>query len=182
MDRAQRRYSKVAVTIHWLTVVLVLYNVGLMLLAPEEVADRLIGSHMAVGLTVLFLTVLRLAWRLTHKWPPLSDQMAQWEKVLARATHVLFYVLLFVVPLAGWLMVSAGRGEPVSWFGLFDIPALPVEQSRETAGLFNNVHEIAALTTVGLVLLHVAGALKNTFSDRVPGISRMWYGRGPARR
>lgn len=181
MDKGQRRYSNVAVTIHWLTVALVLYNVGVMLLLPEDVADGLMGSHMAVGLTVLFLTVLRLVWRLTHRWPPLSDRMAPWEKALARATHVLFYVLLFAVPLAGWLMVSAARGEPISWFGLFDIPALPVQQSRETAGLFNNVHEIAAFSTIGLVLLHVAGALKNTFSDRVPGISRMWYGRGPAR-
>lgn len=182
MDRGQQRYSNVAVTIHWLTVLLVLYNAGVMLLLSEEMSNRLIDSHKAVGITVLFLTVLRLLWRLTHKWPPLSDEMAGWEKVLARTTHVLFYVLLFAVPLAGWLMVSAGRGDPVSWFGLFDIPALPVEQSRQTAGLFNNVHEIAAFTTIGLVLLHVAGALKNTFSDRVPGISRMWYGQGPARR
>ena len=182
MDSGRQRYSNVAVTIHWLTVALVLWNVGVMLLMPEQVSRQLIGSHMAAGLTVLFLTVLRLLWRLTHRWPPLSDQMAGWEKVLARTTHVLFYLLLFVVPLAGWLMVSAGRGEPISWFGLFDIPALPVQRSRETAGLFNNVHEIAAFTTVGLVALHVAGALKNTFSDRLPGISRMWFGRGPARR
>lgn len=182
MDQGQQRYSNVAIVLHWLIAALILWNVATMLLLPEDVSRRLIDIHKAAGITVLALSAIRLGWRLTHRWPPLSDQLATWEKALARATHVLFYVLMFVVPLAGWLMVSAGRGDPVSWFGLFDIPALPVPRDRAAAGYYNTLHEYAAFLTVGLLVLHVGGALKHSFVDRAPGLSRMWFGRGPARR
>lgn len=166
-------YSGVAMTLHWLIAALILYNVGVMLFTPEEVPPALMESHKAMGITILFLSILRLIWRLTHKWPPLSDRIAGWQKALARTTHVLFYVLIIAVPLAGWTFHSAGRGTPVSWLGLFEIPALPIAQSREVAGLFHDVHEIAAFTLIGLLVLHVAGALKHTFTPGIPGISRM---------
>lgn len=181
MSAAQIRYSNVAIILHWLIAALVVWNVGVVFLTGEEVPPTLMESHKAAGITVLALSLVRIGWRLTHRWPPLSDHLAGWEKALARTTHVLFYVLLFVVPLAGWIMVSAGRGDPVSWFGLFDIPALPVARSRETAGLFYEVHEYAAFAMIGLVILHVAGALKHSFIDRAPGLSRMWFGNAPPR-
>ncbi len=181
MQHRRRTYTNVAITLHWLIAALILWNVGVMLFTPEEVPAVLMESHKAAGITVIALSVMRLLWRLTHKWPPLSDRMARWEKALARTTHVLFYVLIFVVPLAGWIMVSAGRGDPVSWFGLFDIPALPIAQSEDTAGLFHEVHEYAAFLMIGLLVLHVGGALKHSLLDRQPGLSRMWYGNRPAR-
>ena len=94
---------------------------------------------------------------------------------------MLFYVLMIVVPLAGWWRHSAASGNPVSWLGLFDIPALPVAQSRETAALFHEVHEYPAFMLIGLMVLHVGGALKHTFLDKAPGLSRIWFGSTPAR-
>lgn len=181
VEKGQQRYSNLAVTLHWLIAALIVWNVAVVFLVGENAAPFWMESHKAAGITVLLLSLLRLGWRLTHKWPPLSDELANWEKLLARTTHVLFYVLIILVPLAGWLMVSAGRGQPVSWFGLFDIPPLPVARSAEIAGVFHEVHEYAALTTIGLLVLHVGGALKHSLVGRAPGLSRMWFTRRPAR-
>jgi len=55
--------------------------------------------------------------------PRLPDHMTSLERKLARATHVAFYVLLFAMPLTGWMMSSAKKYS-VSWFGLFTWPNL----------------------------------------------------------
>ena len=90
--------------------------------------------------------------------------------MFARATHLAFYVMMIAVPLAGWAMVSAGP-RPLEWFGLFDWPKLPVD--RATGEIAHDAHVILALSTVGLVLLHVAGALKHHFLDRDFVLARM---------
>lgn len=175
--RAQQRYSSVAIVLHWAVAALIVWNLATVLLLPPDLSRRLLDTHKAVGITVLVLSLLRLGWRMTHPWPPLSNHLAAWEKLLARATHGLFYVLIILVPLAGWLMVSAATGKPVNWFGVFEIPALPVARSAATAVYYHDLHEYAAFLTLGLLALHVGGALKHSLFGRAPGLSRMWFGR-----
>ena len=67
-------------------------------------------------MTILMLAALRLLWRLFNRPPELPPGMSALERTLARATHILFYVLLFVMPLTGWMMSSA-KNYSVSWFG-----------------------------------------------------------------
>lgn len=166
-------YSRVAIALHWTIAILLLGNVVLALMAEgadKALAGSIMGFHKSIGLTVLMLTLIRLAWRLTHGFPRLPDSVPTWNVVLARSTHVAFYVLLITVPLAGWAMASAGP-YPLEWFGLFDWPKLPV--SKATGEFAHEVHEILAFTTIGLVVLHVAGALKHHFMDRNDVLARM---------
>src|ERR1700744_670451 len=83
----------------------------------------LLARHKSFGMTILMLAVLRLIWRLFNKPPPLPADMSKIERLLAHVTHIGLYVLLFAMPLTGWLMSSA-KNYSVSWFGFFISPAL----------------------------------------------------------
>src|SRR3546814_16293850 len=60
----------------------------------------------------------------------LPAAMPRWERVLARGTHILFYVLMIGVPLLGWAAASAGEAPPVPLYGVVPAPNLPVPLSH----------------------------------------------------
>lgn len=100
-----QRYSTVAIMLHWLIAVAILYNLisGLFgaYLPPEFFV-----FHISSGVTILVLSVVRVAWRLTHRPPPFLE-MASWEKRLARGVHFLLYAAMLIMPFTGWAMISA---------------------------------------------------------------------------
>jgi cytochrome b561 len=120
------------------------------------------GVHKTIGLTLLALAVLRIAWhRITPPPPPLPGE-PPWADRLARATHRAFYVLLLLVPLAGWVASSASGIDTVI-FGAFTVPAVaPVSPEIERAAFL--VHRVGAYALAALVVLHIAGALKRAIA------------------
>ena len=146
MSEPRNRYSGVSLTFHWLTAALVLAQV--LLITAHEATDgpmsrEFVQIHKSVGLTILLLTLARIGWRLANPALPLPDAMPKWQKLVARATHVLFYVVLIAMPLVGWAASSAG-GREIEWFGLFQWPLLPIGGGRETARDLMDLHELAA--------------------------------------
>lgn len=169
------RYSIGAMIFHWLIAVLVIVNWRIAANAENlDGAQRglAFADHKALGMLILALTLARLGWRLTHPLPRLPDTYATWERVLARATHVAFYVLLIALPLGGWLASSMVL-RPIDFFGLFTIPVLPTGLNKELGGTIFDVHATAATIMLYLIVLHVLGALKHTFVDKDMGIFRM---------
>lgn len=174
-DQAQSRYSTGAMLFHWIIAILVIVNWRI-----AEAAEHLEGAekaatiapHKAIGITILVLTVLRLIWRLSHKPPPMSDLIPKWQRVLGKTVHILFYVLLIGLPIGGWLAGSYASS-PIDYFGLFTIPTLPVEQDFEAAKSIIGQHAFGGEVLIYLVGLHILGALKHTFIDKVNGIGRM---------
>ena len=171
------RYTRGAIAFHWIIAILIILNfVGAWIAEdmPKAEAAQVMAMHKASGLTILALSVLRIVWRLMNRAPPLVDTLKAWEAALAKVTHALFYFLMIGIPLTGWAMSSAGmKGAPIGWFGLFDIPALPVAHDRATAGVFHESHEVLATLMLVLLGLHVAAALKHQFLDRDGTMSRM---------
>jgi cytochrome b561 len=179
---AQQRYSTVAIWLHWIIAALVIANLLIGLFHEDfskPVHDSLMFWHKSFGLTVLILTLARLAWRLGHRPPPFDPVMRPWEVRLATFIHWLFYALLIVIPLTGWLLTSA-NGRPISFFGLFHVPLLPV-RGKEAHDMFKEVHEILGKGMIGVIALHVAGALKHHFEGHRHLIGRMapWAYRAP---
>lgn len=171
------KYSKTAILLHWLIAILILTNVVLASMSedlPRAARAAYMDPHKAIGISILTLSVLRLLWRIGHRPPPLPHALPGWQANLGRFVHVLFYFLIITVPLTGWLMVAAREGAPpVDFFGLFLID-LPVADSKALSSFGYEGHEILTKPLVVLVILHVAGALKHQFIDKLPFIQRMW--------
>ncbi len=175
----QKRYSNVAIILHWLIAILVIANWRLAENAEHTSvqADKMfwMGQHKAIGISILVLSVLRLLWRFWHKPPPFDPHMAGWERKLAHFVHIIFYVLLIGLPVGGWL-ASSFAGYSISMWGLFDWPLFPVAESKETAKQIAETHGTLGKAMLILILLHVAGALKHSLIDKIPSFSRMWFG------
>ena len=178
------RYSTVSILLHWTIAALILTQIPLgwrMSDLPDGLAKfELFQLHKSIGLTILLLSLARLAWRLTHPAPPLPDHMARWEKVFARATHVGFYLVMIGMPLVGWAIVSASPyniptllWDVVPWPHLPVLPDLPADEKKEVAETLAGVHSATAWLAIGLLGLHVAGALKHHLLDKDTVLWRM---------
>jgi cytochrome b561 len=173
------RYGAMAIALHWVLAVAILgaFGFGLYLddmpLSPVKI--QLINWHKWAGVCILFASLFRVLWRLTHQPPslPAAIRMAMpdWQHWAHRATHGLMYLLFIAVPLAGWAYSSA-KGYPVVLFGLWPLPNL-VEKSPELAALLKEAHRLGAFALIGLVLVHVMGVVKHQFIDRDGLLKRM---------
>ena len=168
------RYSNTAVALHWLVAALITCNLVLgvsmagLPISPRKLEWYLV--HKSIGLTVFLLTGARLVWRLTHPPPP-PVAMPAWQRRSAAITHGLLYVLMFAIPISGWVYSSA-TGVEVVYLGLVPLPDL-VHKSRALADELLIVHITLNSMLVLLVCLHVVAALKHHFVDRDPALARM---------
>lgn len=171
------KYSKIAILFHWSIAILIGTNVLLATLADD--LSRSAGAvfmtpHKAIGISILILSVARLFWRLGHRPPPLPSKVAGFQAYAGHAVHILFYVLMIAVPLTGWLMVAASdKAPPIDFFGLFAIES-PISKSEALSEFGNEAHELLVIPLFILIGLHVVGALKHQFIDRLPFLQRMW--------
>lgn len=177
------RYTFTAIALHWLLAVLIVgtflvgWQMASMPFSPQRL--KLYNWHKWAGVTILVLSVLRLLWRATHRPPALppaiENAMPGWQKLAHHATHGLLYTLFFAVPLIGWAYSSAA-GFPIVFLGLWQLPDF-VPVSKELAEAIKPWHQYTAFAMAGLVVLHIAGALKHQIVDRDGLIARMLPGR-----
>lgn len=174
------RYGAVAIALHWLVAaaLLVTFPLGLYMadlpLSPRKLT--LVSYHKWIGVTVLALMSLRLAWRLTHRPPPLPLAMPAWQRRAATLAHWMLYGLLLAIPLSGWLYSSA-VGVPTVYLGLWQLPDL-VGKDKALAEALKLAHKSLNFTLLALVVVHVAAAIKHHFVDRDGLLARMLPG-GP---
>lgn len=168
------RYGSVAQALHWIVVALLIVQFTLGKIAEQLPVgpDKLgtLARHKSVGITILSLATLRLAWRLFNPPPPLPA-MPHWQVSAARFSHAALYALLFAMPLTGWLMSSASN-YPVSWFGLVQLPDL-ISPDPGLKSLLREVHGSLSTLLAVLAGVHVAAALKHQFRDRDGLLYRM---------
>ncbi|MCG5249421.1 cytochrome b [Methylorubrum extorquens] len=178
-----RRYTVVAILLHWTSALCVLALIGMGLtmthagLAPMR-QFQLYQWHKSVGITVLALTVLRVLWRLTHRPPAHPAGMPAREHRAAGAAHGLLYLLLVGLPLTGWAVVSLSPFNiPTVLYGLVPWPHLPlawlVPDKAAAEGVLKLVHAYGAWLLTALLTLHVAAALRHHLILRDDVLRRM---------
>jgi cytochrome b561 len=169
------RYGAVAQAFHWVIAALVVTQFVLFKLEEDLPIGAhklaLLARHKSVGMTILMLAVLRLLWRLKNPPPELPPNMTPLERKLARGTHALFYVLLFAMPVTGWMMSSA-KNYSVSWFGWFTWPNL-VGKNETAYNVLHSTHEILSDVLLVVAILHILAALKHHFWNRDNVLVRM---------
>lgn len=174
-NASRRPYTGVAMAFHWIIAILVIMNWQIAARAEQldgPAAGAVWNYHKAWGITILVLTLGRIAWKLAHPGPPFPAHHKPWEKALARTVHFTFYVLLLALPLAGWLANSL-NGRTIDFFGLFTIPALPVGANKELGGDIFDLHATTGKALLLLVGLHTLGVVKHLVIDRDGELFRM---------
>ena len=171
---AQLKYGTAAKVFHWLIVALLVVQYPIGWLMPDLHRGMQPGAgmtfHVSVGLTILVLIVLRLAWRLTHPVAPESS-LATWQRLSSEAVHWMLYVLVLATTLSGWLFASF-RGWSISFFDLVPIPMLASD--NEAAGkAIDGLHQAAEWTLLVVIGIHVAAALAHIFVYRDRIMQRM---------
>ncbi len=174
------RWGGLAQIFHWLMAVLILGAgiAGLFMSgmpnSPQKI--NVYALHKSIGLSVLALALLRLAWRLADGRPN-DVPMPRWQKLVAHAVHGLLYLLMLALPLSGWLYNSAA-GFPLQWFRIVQLPSLTGGADPALKAFAHEAHETLFWLLVALLALHVGGALKHQLIDRDGLLARML----PARR
>jgi cytochrome b561 len=155
-------------SLHWLIALLTFGLLAMGNLFEVEPGEEgsLFGWHSAIGLLVLALMVVRVGWRTTHEVPALPAATPPAMVVITRLMYMAFYVLLFLLPLSGWMLASM-EGEAMTFLGLFEVPALPTAGfGDEVEELVEEVHELSGNILLALSAVHVLAGLKHHFVDR----------------
>lgn len=171
-------YSPTAKTLHWVVACIVIPMVlGSFFL--DDLAKPMKGTaimmHKSFGLLVLALMIVRLVYVHVAGRPVLPASVATWEKVLSRLVQYSLYLLLLLMPLAGWVMSTAAGHAPV-FFGLVTIPFPGIEPNEALSDWMFDAHRTMAFIIIGLLFLHISGALKHHFFDKDRVLSNMWPG------
>ncbi|HWV61412.1 MAG TPA: cytochrome b/b6 domain-containing protein, partial [Sphingopyxis sp.] len=177
-----QRYSYTAITLHWLIALLLALQIALGWALEGNNSPELFARyqlHKSIGITILLLSIARLAVRLFTPRPPASEGPA-WTRALAGTVHWLFYLVMILGPLTGWLLVSTARVQvPTLLYGILPWPHLPVGRSWHEPA--ESIHGAMAWIAIGLFLLHIAGALRHQWLLGKPELQRMIpFARGKA--
>jgi cytochrome b561 len=179
-NHAADGWTAVAKSFHWVVALLILGELVL-----GQVIERTALSplkldlfvwHKSIGVTILLLVILRLAWRMTHSPPAALADTPAWETKLARIGHTLLYVLMFAVPLAGWCVSDTSR-IPFKAFWLVPVPDL-MQADSQMSELAADVHGALTKLLTVVVLLHIAAALRHHFFLHNEILTRMLPERG----
>jgi len=128
-------------------------------------------AHKSLGLTLLLLVLLRLAWRLTHPAPPPPFGSKTWEIRLAQLTHAAIYLVIIALPLSGWLSADTAVA-PWKFWWIIPLPSFfaPDKGLHEFG---EELHEVLVSVLIALLVLHVAAALYHHFGKRDDVLLRM---------
>jgi cytochrome b561 len=176
MNASNERYDSGAIALHWLMALFIVgaFSLGLTMtdmpgITPTKL--KYYNWHKWIGVTVLALAAVRALWRIAHAVPPLPASIPRWQQQISGATHLLLYVLIFAVPLSGYFY-SLAAGFKVVYLGMLPLPVL-IDPNPALKPILKAVHFWLNMGMAGLVLMHVAAALKHHLIDRDNVLLRM---------
>jgi cytochrome b561 len=179
MKRETLHFNAAARLVHWLMAVLIVtmlfVGVG-MVSTVSRLHDTLLALHRPLGIALLVLVVIRAGIRVTHRTPPLPDDMPAWQRMGAKLSHYALYAMMAAMPLIGWSMLSAG-GYPVVLAPGVQLP--PIAPHNVTLyAILRAAHTWVALALYATVLLHFAAAMFHALIRRDGVFSSMARGEG----
>jgi cytochrome b561 len=176
-----RQFTASMRILHWLmaAMVLTMLGAGVAMVASPASYHTLVSIHRPLGITILFLVVIRYANRRFSALPPFPAAMSSQERFIASASELLFYTLLFVLPLVGWAMLSAARYPIVLFGSLHLFPILP--HSAILYAVLRKMHTLLAYLLFLMFIAHFGAILFHTLIVRDGMLSRMAPWRAHAR-
>lgn len=167
-------YGWIAVVFHWVLAVAILglFALGFWMVELDYYSSWYHDApeiHKSMGVIVVFLMLLRLLWTLANPQP--ISLVSRLETLVAHLVHKLLYLLVVLLGVSGYL-ISTAEDQPIRVFDWFEVPVIftAFEGQADIAG---EVHMLIAYLLIGLVVLHILGALKHHFFDKDDTFKRM---------
>jgi cytochrome b561 len=163
-------YGTVAKALHWIIAAAIVTQFVIGWRMPHvrrgELPEVMMNFHFSLGVVILTLIVIRLAWRVTHP-VALDPSLSRFQRLGAETVHWLLYFLVLVTTVTGWAYASA-RGWRITFFGLFPWPSI-VEKGSILGRTIGRLHDILTWVVLAFVLIHVLIAFAHLvlFRDRV---------------
>jgi len=167
-------YGFIARSFHWILFALIAaqYVVGSAMphIGKDTQDEGLVAWHISIGAAIMFVVLLRLAWRIANP-VPLPSTLPAWQNRLAHVTHMMLYVLIVVMTLLGWA-ATGYRGWTVYLFGILPLPTLGPKGAAwaHTAG---DIHDYMVYVLAAFIILHIVAALYHYFVVRDRVLQRM---------
>ncbi|MFM8859014.1 MAG: cytochrome b [Methylocystis sp.] len=171
-----QRYSPGSQIIHWLSALFICLTWALGLFGDEfpkgplrETANFI---HISTGEIIAFLLILRIILRFSTPQPATEpNKQAPWLKLAGRLMHLVLYLLLGAVIIAGVMtQFSSGKALPV--FGLYEITS-PLGKDRDLRHFIKELHEFFANSLMALALLHASFTFVHHYLLRDNTLKRM---------
>jgi len=176
---APRHFAPLARLLHWLMALMIIAMLFIgagMVASVSERHEWLLQLHKPLGIAILSLVIVRLLVRFTTRQPPLPADLPGWQVLAAKASHVLLYALMLVLPLLGWGMISAA-GDPVMLSQSLQLPSI-LPADAQTFAWLRKAHGYLAYLLFLTVLVHLAAALFHAWVRRDEVLDSMLRGRG----
>ena len=151
-------YGSISKIFHWLSAALLLVQIplGFYLVDLDFSEKRLTieSIHIILGLSMFYLTLLRLIYKLFNPTPSLGNNIFPGQKLIAKLNHVLLYLSILIITISGALK-KLFSGERLDLF-LFDIE---IKDNFELAELFYDIHILSNYTLITLISLHIVAVI-----------------------
>jgi cytochrome b561/polyisoprenoid-binding protein YceI len=189
MPADRRRYTTIAVAFHWVIAAAIVIQIllGLRMGSGHSATTyALFQLHKSIGVTILILSLGRLAWRLANPPPPAPLGQPRWERIASQVVHGGFYVAMIGLPLTGWLIVSSSRTNiPTILYGLVPWPHVPgvaelPAASKHVVNTASSIsHHLLVKLVYALLALHLGAVAKHQLLDRDEVFAHMAVGARP---
>jgi cytochrome b561 len=154
-------YPRVARLFHWgifiLMAILFVNAWSMPHVKKGQTPNDYVLFHMALGIVFLALVFLRVVVTVFRNEEIARPRLPGLDEYAARAMHYTLLVLLFAIPLSGWVGASA-RGWHITFFGLFSVPPI-AEVGATLARSIGRSHGTIATVFLGFLFVHVAASL-----------------------
>ncbi|MGQ8773053.1 cytochrome b [Serratia sp. NA_112.1] len=165
------RYDLFSRLLHWIIAVAMFYvmivGYSLHFMPNERIFTFFSETNMSLALVLTPLMMARFLWRFFRPSVPYGEMLKGHGKGLVHLLHEVFYLLIFVVLISGFLMLEKG----FQVFGVIDFPR-PVD-SLEVNRFFFVIHRCSCVALAGMIVLHVAAVIKHHYFEKNAILHRM---------
>ncbi|MEC4728221.1 cytochrome b [Shewanella sp. D64] len=172
----EKSYGVITILTHWISAVIVLglFFAGVWMVELTYYSSWYKAApdlHKSIGIILFVLTVSRIIWQGVNPKPAPLAEHRNWEVKAGKLAHGSIYLLLLLIMSSGYL-ISTADGRGISVFNLFEVPSIG-ELFDSQADIAGSFHQFAAYCLVGLIVVHMLGALKHHFVDKDLTLIRM---------
>ena len=151
-------YGSISKIFHWLSAAVLIFQIplGFYLVDLDFNEKRLTieSIHVLLGLSIFYITIFRLIYKLFNPTPPLSNSIFPGQRLIAKLNHVFLYITIIMVTISGALKkLFNGEILDVIFF------SLEIKDNFNLAELFYDIHIVANYTLISLISLHILAVI-----------------------